>query len=119
MKMKKLIKTYDSFDVVLVPFPFIDQENTKKRPSLVLSSSDSFNVKIGASVMAMITTSSHIPWPLDIPISELEIAGLPTPSIIRMKLFTLDHRLIIKRLGRLDKKDQRSVENSLKNLFNL
>lgn len=117
--MKKHIKTYDSFDVVLVPFPFIDQSDTKKRPALVLSSSDHFNVKIGASALAMITTSSHNPWPLDIHILDLEAAGLPAPSIIRMKLFTLDHRLIIKKLGTLDKTDQQSVAKSLKRLFNL
>ncbi len=86
---------------------------------MILSSSSHFNVKLGASVMAMITTSGHIPWPLDIPISNLEAAGLPVPSIIRMKLFTLDHRLIIKKLGSLHKIDRQSVEKSLKRLFNL
>jgi len=116
--MKKPIKTYDSFEVVLVPFPFIDNANGKKRPALILSSSASFNMKIGASVMAMITTASHNPWPLDINISDLDAAGLPSSSLIRMKLFTLDHRLILKKLGLLHKSDQAAVEKSLKRLFN-
>lgn len=119
MTMKKPIKTYDSFEVVLVPFPFTENSNSKKRPALVLSSSFRFNIKAGASVMAMITTAIHHPWPLDIPIEKLEIAGLPVPSIVRMKLFTLDHRLILKKLGQLHLTDQRHVEKSLQHLFSL
>lgn len=117
MKMKKHIKTYDSLEVVLVPFPFIDNGNGKKRPALILSSSLHFNIKIGASVMAMITTAGHNPWPLDVSIDHLEEAGLPSPSIIRMKLFTLDHRLILKKLGKLHLSDQRAVEKNLSRLF--
>jgi mRNA interferase MazF len=75
--MKKLIKTYDSFDVVVVPFPFIDKAASKRRPALILSSNTAFNHQIEAYVMAMITTSSHHPWPLDTEIEDLRAAGLP------------------------------------------
>ena len=119
MTMKKPIKTYDSFEVVLVPFPFVDNSSNKKRPALILSASLHFNMKVGASVMAMITTATHRSWPLDIPIDNLNAAGLPVPSIIRMKLFTLDHRLVLKKLGRLHPIDQRHVEKNLKLLFSL
>ena len=51
--------------------------------------------------MAMITSASHTPWPLDVPIVDLASAGLPAPSIIRFKLFTLDHRLVRGKLGQL------------------
>jgi len=69
--------------------------------------------------MAMITTTSHHPWPLDVLIEHLEEAGLPTPSIVRMKLFTLDHRFVLKKLGFLHVSDQRRLKNSLKRLFSL
>ena len=117
MTMKKLIKTYDSYEVVLVPFPFTDHSSQKRRPALILSSSFHFNMKAGASAMAMITTAAHHPWPLDIPIHELKAAGLPVPSIIRMKLFTLDHRLVLKKLGHLHLTEQRQVEKNLRELF--
>lgn len=117
MTMKKHIKTYDSFEVVLIPFPFTDNASSKKRPALILSSSIHFNRKIGASVMAMITTSAHHPWPLDIPIADWKAAGLPVPSIIRMKFFTLDHRLILKKLGFLVLADQHRVEKNVKQLL--
>ena len=69
--------------------------------------------------MAMITTAMHHPWPLDVSIEELKAAGLPVPSIVRMKLFTLDHRLVLKKLGQLHLQDQRRVEKTLRHLFSL
>jgi mRNA interferase MazF len=108
--------TYKPFDVVVVPFPFTDQTTTKKRPALVLSS-ELFNSGIGHSVMAMITTASRSAWPLDVGITNLEVAGLKSSSIIRMKLFTIDHVLIQKQIGYLSVLDQQSVESSLRSLL--
>ncbi|MGZ8237012.1 MAG: hypothetical protein ACXW1Z_15385 [Methylobacter sp.] len=45
--------------------------------------------------MTMITSAKHTAWPLDTPIENLTAAGLPVPSIIRLKLLTLDNRLIL------------------------
>jgi mRNA interferase MazF len=112
--MKNPSKTFDTYDIVVVPFPFVDSTETKRRPALVLSSAMGFNNRSGACVMAMITTASHAPWPCDVEISDLEIAGLPVKSIIRMKLFTIDQRLILKRLGTLSKKDQKNLSTFLK-----
>jgi hypothetical protein len=39
--------------------------------------------------MAMITSASHAPWPLDVAIADLKSAGLSVPSIVRLKLFAL------------------------------
>jgi mRNA interferase MazF len=61
----------------------------------------------------MITTSSHRPWPGDTDITNHESAGLPLPCIARIKLFTLDNRLIIRRLGRLSTEDQEAVGTSI------
>lgn len=110
---------YHQFDVVVVPFPFTDREATKRRPALVLSDSTNFNNIINCSVMAMITTASHSSWPLDIPIENLVSAGLKSPSLIRMKLFTLDHQLMIKTIGRLAENDQLQVQAVLQTLFNI
>jgi mRNA interferase MazF len=117
MMMKKPTVTYNQFDVLLVPFPFTDSAHSKQRPALVLSTANSFNAKADASVMAMVTTATHHPWPLDMAIEDLSSAGLPVPSVIRMKLFTLDHRLILRKLGKLGKKDQMSVFKTLTEMF--
>jgi mRNA interferase MazF len=69
--------------------------------------------------MAMITTASRSVWPLDVPITQLDSAGLTSPSIIRMKIFTLDHRLVLKTIGHLSVTDQIRVQQNLQNLLHL
>jgi mRNA interferase MazF len=103
--------------VVTVPFPFTDRSKTKRRPALVLSSASAFNTIIGHSVMAMITSAKNSAWPLDAEIRDLKQAGLPSASIVRMKLFTLDHRLVIATLGTLSERDSATVRASLQKLL--
>ena len=115
--MRKLIVTFEAFDVVVVPFPFTDRTTSKRRPALVLSEAKSFNKRIAHSVLAMITSANNSDWPLDIEIEDLGTAGLPVASIIRMKLFTLDNQLIIRKAGSLGRRDQLSVLKNLRRLL--
>jgi len=109
--------TYDQFDVVVVPFPFAEASTLKRRPALILSSQKNFNTSIKRSVMTMITTASHAPWVLDVLITDLKLAGLKTTSVIRMKLFTLDDALVVKRIGALSQNDKVAVRQALQKLF--
>jgi mRNA interferase MazF len=115
----RLIVTFDRFSVVRVPFPFTDRTATKNRPALILSDAALFNRPIGHSVMAMITSVSHAPWPLDCPLGDLAAAGLPAPSMVRFKLFTLDHRLVRGELGHLGPADEGKVRHALMELLAL
>ena len=47
---------YEPFDVVVVPFPFTDSAQTKRRPALVLSQNTNFGNQNGHSILAMITS---------------------------------------------------------------
>lgn len=105
--------TFERYTVVRVPFPFTDRSAIKHRPALVLSAADPFNTSVGHSVMAMITSQSNAPWPLDCPVADLASAGLPAPSKVRFKLFTLDHRLVRGSLGQLSDPDQQQVQQHL------
>jgi mRNA interferase MazF len=67
--------------------------------------------------MAMITSAKQSDWPLDTIITDLGLAGLPAPSLIRLKLFTLDHRLIRGTLGSLSIVDKDSFEMNLATLL--
>jgi mRNA interferase MazF len=107
---------YDKYSVVVVPFPFTDQTATKKRPALVLSSSE-FNISVSHSVLAMITSAKNSNWLYDVAISDLDSAGLSSASIVRMKLFTMDNRLIIRQAGILANIDRQAVEKVLTRLF--
>ncbi len=90
----------DNFDVVVVPFPFTDRLATKRRPALVLSAAG-FNENSGNAVLAMITSAGQSNWPGDMAIRKLAAAGLSSPCLVRLKLFTLDQRLILRKSGRL------------------
>lgn len=111
--------TFERFAVVRVPFPFTDREAVKNRPALVLSANEDFNAPSGHSVMAMITSAGNPPWPLDCPIVDLTAAGLPAPSKVRFKLFTLDHRLVRGQLGTLAPADRERVRRGLERLLDL
>jgi mRNA interferase MazF len=117
--MRRRIVTFNAFDVVVVPFPFTDRTTSKRRPALVLSEAQTFNRQVGQAVMAMITSAKNSDWPLDIEIQDLDSAGLPTASIIRMKLFTLDEQLIIRKAGTLAVVDQERVREALHKLLPL
>ncbi len=67
--------------------------------------------------MAMITTSTHSPWPLDVPIADLSATSLSVASIVRMKLFTLDHALVVRKIGALAVADQQAVSDMLRKLM--
>ena len=109
--------TFERFDIVRVPFPFTDRQADKIRPALIVSDRAAFNRSAGHSVMAMITSATHAPWPLDVPIGDLGSAGLPAPSIVRFKLFTLDHRLVRGKLGRLAEKDRAKMQKAMRLLL--
>lgn len=108
---------YERFEVVAVPFPFTDSTANKRRPALVISNAEAFNPPVGHSVMAMITSAGNVAWPLDVAISDGNAAGLTAASLVRMKLFTLDNRFILRRLGRLAASDRKAVEALLKRLL--
>ncbi len=102
----------DPWDVVVVPFPFVERPGARRRPALVLSGRP-FN-RAGNTVLAMITTQGHRPWPGDAEIADHEAAGLHTPCLIRLKLFTLDNRMLTKRIGSLGQEDRVAVLSELR-----
>jgi mRNA interferase MazF len=108
--------TFKPFDVLVVPFPFTDSAAIKRRPALVLSA-EPFQDRIGHLVLAMITSRENRGWPLDVEITGLKAAGLSHPSVVRMKLFTLDERFVLRKAGRLAEADRAAVRRSLRLLL--
>ena len=105
----------DRHDLVVVPFPFSDRVETKRRPALVLSHRR-FNSE-GHTVMAMVTTKRCPSWPGDAEIRDHQRAGLKVPCLVRFKVFTLDNRLILRRIGRLTDNDAARVISSLHSIL--
>lgn len=103
------------YDVVVVPFPFTDRRAAKRRPALALSS-EAFSLDSGHTVLAMITSADNPPWPMDVVIDS-NAAGLHAPSKVRMKIFTLDNRLITLKAGSLTIVDRRAVAAAVRKLL--
>ncbi len=117
--MNEPIKTYKTYEIVVVPFPFTDREKSKNRPALILSS-ELFNAKNGKSIMAMITSNTGKElWPNDMTIKDLKPTGLIESSLIRFKIFTIDHLLIKTRIGFLHDGDKKAVQEKLKEILNV
>ena len=108
---------FERYTVVRVPFPFTDRNTTKNRPAVVVSDAKAFNTPAGHSVMAMVTSQANPPWPLDCVVADLAAAGLPAPSRVRFKLFTLDHRLVRGVLGKLSATDVAHIQSAIARLL--
>ena len=104
--------TFEPLEVVVVPFPFSDRNAAKRRPALVVSSR-AFNSRHGHAILAMITTARNSHWPSDVAVQEWQAAGLSVACLVRMKLFTLDEDLILRRLGQLGATDATAVRAAL------
>ena len=101
----------EAFDVVVVPFPFTDRQAERRRPALVVSSPD-FNSTHDQSILAMITSAGG-EWSSDVALRDWHEAGLSVPCRVRLKLFTLDDTLILRKAGALSERDAEAVKNSL------
>ena len=108
----------DANDVAIVPFPFTDVARSKTRPALALSTRAA-NSASGQTVFAMITTASGSQWTTDVPLSDLAACGLGHVSVVRFKLFTLDNRLISRRIGALGAPDRTEVRRALRLLLGM
>jgi mRNA interferase MazF len=104
---------YNKFDVVKVSFPFTDKAAAKKRPALVISSSE-YQSNYNHCILTMITSAKQTNWQDDITIGNLITAGLHSPSKIRLKIFSLDCDLILGKLGNLADEDKEAILQKLK-----
>lgn len=109
---------FDAFDVLVVPFPFTDRAAQKRRPAVALSTRG-VNAATGHTVCAMVTSADNPPWPSDVAIRDLEAAGLPAASVIRLKWFTLDNRLILRRAGALADADRRALRQVIRSALDV
>ena len=108
----RLMIIYNQFDIVKLPFPFTDKNTEKKRPALIISK-PSYQENHHHCIFAMITSAKQSQWVDDVIISDLKLAGLPTDSKIRFKIFSLHTSLIIGDLGKLQKTDIMLVKQHL------
>lgn len=105
-------------DVAVVPFPFSDLPVSKARPAVVVSSAET-NDREGETLLAMVTTAAAGSRPGDTRLADLADAGLKVSCVVRLKLFSLDNRLVARRVGRLSDPDRRKVRQAIRSLLAL
>jgi mRNA interferase MazF len=104
---------FDAFDIVVVPFPYSDRLAEKRRPALVISNKRL--EALGVLWVAMITSADNEGWQGDVPISDVNRAGLPAPSVIRpTKIACIDPARVLRRAGKLDKATARVVSQRVR-----
>ena len=104
---------FEAYDVVVLPFPFTDKLAVKRRPALIISNYLFNDDHHNHLILAMITTAKNSEWSSDIQLNDWQSANLTVPCKVRFKLFTLDRRLVIQRLGSLSPTDQDAVKAAI------
>lgn len=103
------MQSFESWDVVKVPFPYTDRPVRQRRPALVLAAGGSLVAEHGLLWVLMITSADNRGWPEDVPVSDASSAGLPAPSVVRCaKIATIEAR-DAQRIGQLPKSDQKKI----------
>lgn len=106
--------TYSRFDVVAVSYPFLEGDQAKRRPALIVST-DELARRHGVYWVMMITTAKAGPRADDIPIANHLAAGLPEACVVRpTRLTTLSETQVFRRLGAAGPKDRNAVVAFLK-----
>jgi mRNA interferase MazF len=107
---------FDRFDTIVVPFPFSEVRALKRRPVLVLSSAR-FNRENNTTLVSMITSTTRTTWTSDTHITDLHVAGLTVPCLVRWRLATIPNDLILRLLGKLSGLDKLSCERAFADMI--
>ena len=89
--------------VVLIPFPYSDLSGAKKRPALVISSSD-FNINNDDVICCLITSNpEYTKHSIKISDKDMETGHLEFESKVKSyRIFTVNKKLIYRVLGKLN-----------------
>jgi mRNA interferase MazF len=106
------MESFETGEVVLLPFSYTDLQSSKRRPAVVLLDAGDEDILI-----AKVTTKQY-DSPYDIPLKEWKQAGLFAPSIARLhKLLAVEKIHVIQRLGRLNPTDLRNVQKAFRSMI--
>lgn len=108
---------YSFGDVILVPFPFTDQTQSKQRPALIVSVAR-YHAERPDLILMPITSQVRSPAAFgEATVRDWQAAGLLKPSVIKPVIATLAQTLVIKVLGKLSAHDQQTLKARLATLI--
>ncbi len=104
-------------DVVVMPFPFTDLRNYKKRPALVVSSLEGDD-----AIFCQITSvrTSRDDYSVEYAEGDFYTGDLPEDGNIRPnRLFTGDENIVIRKAGRFTQKKINEVMDKIGEIFEI
>jgi mRNA interferase MazF len=106
---------YKQGDIVMTPYPFSDLSVTKMRPVLILSKEHNTEDIITCAITSNLKNE---PNSIHISNTSLKEGKIPKPSRIKVdKLFTLDRKIIIKKVANIDTQTFQEVQETFQNLI--
>jgi mRNA interferase MazF len=105
-------------DVVLVRFIFSDESGAKRRPAVIVSTSDYHHSRQEA-IIAAITSNVDRLLSGDYPITGWKAAGLLFPCVATAIIRTIKQTMIERRLGSMPSKDMQAIEVRLREVLGL
>ena len=101
-------------DVVVLPFPFSDLSDSKRRPALVVADLEGDDV-----ILCQITSESRVDnYSIILMKNDFEQGNLGLTSLIRPnRLFTADKYILLYKAGSLKNKKIKEIEEELVKLF--
>lgn len=107
---------YKTWDILLVPFPFTNLRQTKKRPALIVSPED-YNSGSDIAILFITSNLESQGRPGDYLIKNWQESGLPKPSMSGMKFATIEKSIIFKKLGEITYSDRKALKSKLAEFF--
>jgi len=105
---------YSIGDVVLVRFPFTNQQGSKRRPAVVVSN-QSYNQQKPDVILAAITSQVRTPLGFgEAMIQDWQDAGLLKPSVLKPVVVTVEKAMLAKTLGQLSQSDQQALREMIR-----
>ena len=109
---------YEQGEIVVVPFPFSNLSNVKQRPVLILSKSKDISRSEDIVTCGITSNLKDSKNSVLIENSNLEKGVIPMKSRIKIdKLFTIDKRIIIKKVARLNEDSFLKVKQEFNRLL--
>jgi mRNA interferase MazF len=99
---------FEPWDVVRVPFPYTDRPVRQWRPAVVVAAG-TLAASHGLLWVLMVTSAENRSWPEDVAISDVDIAGLPAPSVVRTAKIATIESGDAERIGTLPRGDRKKV----------
>ena len=104
-------------DVVLVPFPFTNQDGGKRRPAVVINSVTYSTLRPDIIVLAISSRVALSPTQLDAVLGDWRGAGLIKPSMVKPVALTVERSVVLAKLGRLSPPDCQALRRAVAAIF--